>query len=112
MKRFTAVIAAGLLLCAGTVLAGSSDSGGRECGAGKADANPHKTGRIASTTFENMDADGSGAISYEEFKAVFSRVSPEGFARLDAGGNGDLSKEEWQAFKSAHKGMGGGPSSP
>jgi hypothetical protein len=101
MKSIALMITAGLLLATGPAFAGSGGYG-----SGDGQANPHKMGKIVSTSFEDIDSDKSGAISFEEFKAVFPRISEQGFSRLDTSGDGALSKEEWQAFKDAHKGMG------
>ena len=69
-------------------------------------------GRIAKTMFKDMDVDSSGGVSFDEFKAVFPRTTPEGFSRLDTDGNGRLNPGEWDAFKDAHKNMGSDYSSP
>ena len=77
-----------------------------DCGSPHAQKDPHSMGRITGTDFQDMDMDDSGEVSYEEFKAVFPRITQEGFTRLDNDGNGQLNSGEWDAFKDAHKGMG------
>ncbi len=77
-----------------------------DCGKAHDDSNPHKTGRISTTNFEDLDKDKSGGVSFEEFKAVFPRTQQAGFNMLDKDGDGQLNKVEWEAFKDAHKGMG------
>ncbi len=54
----------------------------------------------------DMDKDGNGSVSFEEFKAVFPNTKQAGFDMLDRDGDGQLSSAEWEAFKDAHKGMG------
>ncbi len=54
----------------------------------------------------DMDKDGNGSVSFEEFKAVFPNTQQAGFDMLDRDGDGQLSAAEWEAFKDAHKGMG------
>ena len=77
-----------------------------DCGTGHGKANPHKMGKISSATFDAIDKDGSGGITYDEFKRLFPNTKETGFATLDRDGNSLLDPEEWQAFKDAHKGMG------
>lgn len=77
-----------------------------DCGSGHGKKNPHSMGKISSATFDQMDKDGSGGITYDEFKALFPNTKEAGFATLDNDGDKILSPKEWQAFKDAHKGMG------
>jgi hypothetical protein len=77
-----------------------------DCGSGHGKKNPHHMGKISSATFDQMDKDGSGGITYDEFKALFPNTKEVGFAALDRDGDKTLSQQEWQAFKDAHKGMG------
>lgn len=98
------VAAAVLLLFSGLSPAGTHAYA--DCGSDHGKKGHHGMGRISATTFEQMDADQNGAVSFEEFKAVFPRTTPEGFARLDNDGNGGLNPGEWRAFRDAHQGMG------
>lgn len=77
-----------------------------DCGKSHGEKNPHKMGRISSTDFADIDADQSGDLSVDEFKAVFPKTSQAGFNMLDKDGNNQLDEAEWKAFKDAHKGMG------
>ena len=104
MTKFrVAVPGAALLLIASVAVAGTGSSGGY-----------HKDGHgmgghgmmSMDATFESLDADGSGLISREEFKARFNRTRDEVFNLLDPDGNGGLDKEEWHSFQEMHAGMG------
>jgi len=77
-----------------------------DCGKSHENANPHKMNRISSTSFQDMDADKSGGVSFDEFKAIFPRTSQNGFKMLDKNIDNQLNETEWKAFKDAHKGMG------
>lgn len=91
-----------LLMFAALVLA--STAAYADCGKAHEKSDPHNMGRISTISFEDLDQDKSGGISFEEFQAVFPRTTEKGFAMLDSDGDNKLSKEEWQAFKDAHKG--------
>ncbi|NWL15887.1 calmodulin [Pseudoalteromonas sp. Scap03] len=51
---------------------------------------------FASTDFETLDVDGSGAISQAEASVAAELM--EQFAELDGDGNGELSKDEFSAY--------------
>lgn len=51
--------------------------------------------------FENLDADGSGGLSYGEIRAAAPNVSVEEFVAADSDGSGDLSRDEFDAWKAA-----------
>lgn len=51
---------------------------------------------FASTDFETLDVDGSGAISQAEASVAAELM--EQFAELDVDGNGELSKDEFSAY--------------
>ncbi len=51
--------------------------------------------------FETLDADGSGALSYGEVRAVAPDLTAEQFVAVDIDGSGDLSRGEYDAWKSA-----------
>lgn len=105
MKSFTVCLSMlVLLLCAGPVQS--------DCGKSHKKSNPHGMGKISATSFQDMDTDKSGGVSFKEFKAMFSKTSQEGFNMLDKDANTQLSETEWKAFKDAHKGMGNYKQSP
>ncbi|MCG8615862.1 MAG: hypothetical protein MI802_06565 [Desulfobacterales bacterium] len=109
MKKSEKVIKIAILTLAFFLVTGLSWAGAiayADCGSSHAKKDPHNMGRITGTDFQDMDADQSGGVSFEEFKVVFPRVTREGFARLDNDGSGQLNPGEWDAFKDAHKGMG------
>ncbi|MCG8635240.1 MAG: hypothetical protein MI863_15515 [Desulfobacterales bacterium] len=83
-----------------------------DCGKAHGEYNPHKMGRISAINFEDLDTGNDGAVSFEEFKAVFPRTREAGFKMLDKDGDGQLNKAEWDAFKDAHKGMGNYKTAP
>ena len=56
-------------------------------------------------TFDDIDADGSGELSYSEVTAVIPNMTMEDFTAADTDGNGSLSEAELQAV--AQKNSGG-----
>ena len=106
----TALLTTAFLFVSGLVWAGPVAYA--ECSSAYGKKDPHNMGRISKTSFQDMDMDESGGVSFKEFKSVFPRTTREGFARLDNDGNGQLNSGEWDAFKDAHKGMGGYHSKP
>ena len=68
--------------------------------------------------FKKLDADGSGSVSLEEFKAgPRGKENPEKagefFKKIDKDGNGELSLEEFKSHRPPHKKGGpGGPGKP
>lgn len=56
--------------------------------------------------FSDMDTNGDGSLSFEEFKNVFPSTEQKGFNQLDDDQDGVLSHDEWHQFKEMHKGMG------
>lgn len=50
----------------------------------------------ADSVFGFVDADGDGALSFEEINMANPNVTPEVFARFDADGNGALSLVEFR----------------
>lgn len=91
------------LLIIGTVYAETAYA---DCGTSHAASDPHKMGRIATISFQDMDADKNGGVNFQEFKATFPRTRQPGFDMLDKDKDGQLNMVEWEAFKDAHKGMG------
>jgi hypothetical protein len=67
--------------------------------------------------FKKLDADSSGSVSLEEFKASKrAQEKPEKaeeiFNSIDKDGNGELSLEEFKSHRPPHKPGEGGPGKP
>jgi hypothetical protein len=67
--------------------------------------------------FKKLDADGSGSVSLEEFKAgPRGKENPEKagefFKKIDKDSNGELSFEEFKSHRPPPKGAKGGPGGP
>lgn len=56
--------------------------------------------------FSDLDTDGDGRISREEFKSRFSSSGESSFKHLDKDSSLGLDRGEWNAFKVMHTGMG------
>jgi Ca2+-binding EF-hand superfamily protein len=52
--------------------------------------------------FGDIDTDGDGNITLEEFKAYFDHADENVFKALDLNGNGTVDHDEWHQFKEAH----------
>jgi hypothetical protein len=52
--------------------------------------------------FGDMDSDGDGSVSAEEFAAYFPDADQTVFAALDMNQDGGVDHDEWHAFKEAH----------
>jgi Ca2+-binding EF-hand superfamily protein len=48
-------------------------------------------------SFEEMDTNHTGEITFDKFKAAHIRAVKERFARMDANGDGKISPDEWAA---------------
>ena len=56
--------------------------------------------------FPNMDTDGDGYASWEDFQRVFPKMQKGAFESIDADKDGKISMEEWAHFLAQHnKGM-------
>lgn len=67
--------------------------------------------------FKKLDADSSGSVSLEEFKASprakeNPKKAEEMFKKIDKDGNGELSLEEFKSHRPPHKPGKGGPGKP
>ena len=67
--------------------------------------------------FKKLDADSSGSVSLEEFKASpRAKENPEKaeemFKKIDKDGNGELSLEEFKSHRPPHRPGKGGPGGP
>ena len=56
-----------------------------------------------------MDADGNGLVSWEEFTAARPSLNRNAFDRIDANSDGGICINEWQAFSSGHGGAAPAP---
>lgn len=52
--------------------------------------------------FGDMDTNGDGLVSWDEFKTKFPNAEPKVFAAIDLNADNVLDHDEWHAFKSAH----------
>jgi hypothetical protein len=52
--------------------------------------------------FGDMDADGDGLVSREEFNNFFKNPDPKVFDAIDMNKDGAIDHDEWHAFKEAH----------
>ncbi|ARE41990.1 hypothetical protein RGUI_3849 [Rhodovulum sp. P5] len=50
---------------------------------------------------ETLDADGDGAVSFEEMRAVYPATTEDLFAQMDSDGNGTVSSDELAAAMDA-----------
>lgn len=78
---------------------------------------PGKTPPDLEAVFKKLDADSSGSLSLEEFKASGrAKENPEKaeeiFKKIDKDGNGSLSLEEFKTHRPPHKDGKGGPGGP
>lgn len=58
--------------------------------------------------FGDMDADGDGIVTWQEFQGHFPQAEEQAFAGADADRSNGLDHDEWHAFKQAY-GYGHGP---
>jgi major membrane immunogen (membrane-anchored lipoprotein) len=52
--------------------------------------------------FDELDADGDAAVSWEEFKQQFPEGTESVFQAVDQDGDGIIDHDEWHTFKEAH----------
>ena len=52
--------------------------------------------------FGDMDTNGNGLVSWDEFKTKFPNAEPKVFAAIDLNADNSLDHDEWHAFKAAH----------
>ena len=53
--------------------------------------------------FGDMDTNGVGEVSWDEFKTHFPQATPEIYKELDLDGDGRVDHDEWHEFKEAHE---------
>jgi len=111
MKTTGRWIAAAAMLAGTMALAQTVAPAGGD--AGKERARPAGGDRGAAMmeqmSFEKMDANGDGKVTFEEFKAASEPMLKMRFDRMDENKDGFLSKEEVQkARENMHGRMGGG----
>ena len=78
---------------------------------------PGKTPPDLEAIFKKLDADSSGSVNLEEFKAsARAKENPEKaeeiFKKIDKDGNGELSLEEFKSHRPPHKPGEGKPGKP
>ena len=56
---------------------------------------------FAGSAFDDLDADGSGGLSFSEAQAADPALTPEIFASADTDGSGELSHDEFDALKAS-----------
>lgn len=54
-------------------------------------------GLVHAASFSDIDADGDGAVTQEEFAAAYPEAGEEAWSAADANGDGQLSEEELTA---------------
>lgn len=75
-------------------------------------ATPDRAGAIGDK-FAQMDKNGDGKVSWEEFSAAYPQMREAAFEAIDTSGDAFVSLEEWEAFSQGHSrdmmssGMGG-----
>lgn len=52
--------------------------------------------------FGDMDANGDGLVTWDEFAAYFQNAEEKVFNVVDLNQNGNIDHDEWHEFKEAH----------
>jgi hypothetical protein len=52
--------------------------------------------------FGDMDANGDGLLTWEEFAEYFQNAEEKVFNAVDLNQNGNIDHDEWHEFKEAH----------
>ena len=52
--------------------------------------------------FDEIDNNGDGVVSWEEFDKYFSQADPRVFETLDLNGDKVVAQDEWAKFRQAH----------
>ena len=52
--------------------------------------------------FGDMDADGDGLVSWDEFSANFEHAEQNVYNAIDLNQDGNIDHDEWHEFKAAH----------
>jgi len=99
MKKIVSLVfVASLLLFSGSAFAANEAAPGQD---GVVKGKQHKQHR----KFDDCDKEHTGALSFEEAKDCFPRMSKERFDAIDANKDGKITKEELKEFKSSQKKM-------
>lgn len=64
-------------------------------------ATPDRAQNVAGK-FAQMDKNGDGSVSWEEFSAFYPQMHKAAFESIDASKDSLISLEEWQEFSSGH----------
>lgn len=95
MKRYVILTTAMIII----IVAVGCTSGGKQ---GK----HHKTDLPDPATFDahfgDIDSDGDGVVTRDEFKAFFQNSDPNVFNAVDLNQDASIDHDEWHAFKEAH----------
>ena len=52
--------------------------------------------------FDEIDSNGNGVVSWEEFDKYFFQAAPRAFEALDLNGDNVVDQDEWAKFRQAH----------
>ena len=66
----------------------------------------HTGGTMDHFKFSNLDINGDGSLSFDEYQKAFPAFERKGYDSLDTDKDRTLNPQEWQAFIDMHKGMG------
>jgi hypothetical protein len=104
MKAVVAGLAA-VALCAGMAVQCLAQDAGKPPAGGV----PPPRGGPPELSFEKMDANGDGKVTFEEYQAAMTEMMKARFKSMDKDGDGALSKEELQKgrdFRGPRRGDG------
>lgn len=93
-----------LVAVALVAITGIAYAGGSGCGYGG--EYKHKGLNAYNVPLGDVDGDGNGIISREEYVKRYGEVKADGFTTIDGNGDGGINEQEWRAFKEVH-GLGG-----
>jgi len=96
MKRTAMVLGLGFALALAGASPAAAGEAGKECGGmhGKHGFGPEK--------FEQMDANGDGKLTFEEFRTAREGRLKKWYERIDENGDGAVTQEELAAVKAMH----------
>ena len=62
--------------------------------------------------FTELDADGSGGVTWEEFSSALPGMTNAAFGMIDKDSSGAIDREEWKSFSAGHGGTAPAGSMP